>query len=140
MRPQSLLRKSLNHLENRTQVFKHVFDSSYWNSLLRFQSLKMMLSMTKVSTSCSFSPQLPLFFKSQQSILTHHFVIKDKTFPHLIQRAYLEELEKTLTLLCYKDLPTCPVRELLPNSQWFKTAAEVDAAIVTSQTGEKCKC
>ncbi|XP_010492332.1 PREDICTED: glucose-induced degradation protein 8 homolog [Camelina sativa] len=56
-------------------------------------------------------------------------------------RVFLEELEKTLMLLGYEDLSTssCPMtlRELLTNSQRLKTAAEVEAAILISQTGEK---
>ncbi|XP_010476003.1 PREDICTED: glucose-induced degradation protein 8 homolog [Camelina sativa] len=56
-------------------------------------------------------------------------------------RVFLEELEKTLMLLGYEDLTTssCPMtlRELLTNSQRLKTAAEVEAAILISQTGEK---
>ncbi|XP_023645900.1 protein GID8 homolog [Capsella rubella] len=52
-------------------------------------------------------------------------------------RVFLGELEKTLTLLGFEDPTTCPLRELLTSSQWMKTAAEVDAAIITSQTGEK---
>ncbi|CAL9214502.1 unnamed protein product [Arabidopsis halleri] len=55
-------------------------------------------------------------------------------------QAFLEELEKTMAILCCLDLPNIPeaVRELLDNSRWFKTAAEVNAAILTSQTGLKC--
>ncbi|XP_010458491.1 PREDICTED: glucose-induced degradation protein 8 homolog [Camelina sativa] len=56
-------------------------------------------------------------------------------------RVFLEELEKTLMLLGYEDLTTssCPMtlRALLTNSQRLKTAAEVEAAILISQTGEK---
>ncbi|KAG7653870.1 CTLH/CRA C-terminal to LisH motif domain [Arabidopsis suecica] len=54
--------------------------------------------------------------------------------------AFLEEMAKTMDILRCKDLPNIPevVRELLENSRWFKTAAEVNAAILTSQTGLKC--
>ncbi|EFH66107.1 predicted protein [Arabidopsis lyrata subsp. lyrata] len=54
--------------------------------------------------------------------------------------AFLEEMAKTMDILRCKDLPNIPevVGELLANSRWFKTAAEVNAAILTSQTGLKC--
>ncbi|KAL1222867.1 GID8-like protein [Cardamine amara subsp. amara] len=54
--------------------------------------------------------------------------------------AFRGEFKKSLLLLCYKkdkDFSTCPHKELLSNSQLFKTATIVNEAMHTSQTGEK---
>ncbi|GAA0151677.1 scaffold/adaptor protein [Lithospermum erythrorhizon] len=50
---------------------------------------------------------------------------------------FLEELEKTVVLLAFEDATNCPVGELLDMSQRLKTASEVNAAILTSQSHEK---
>ncbi|KAF6163188.1 hypothetical protein GIB67_025052 [Kingdonia uniflora] len=50
---------------------------------------------------------------------------------------FLEELERTVALLAFEDLSNCPVRDLLDISQRLKTASEVNAAILTSQSREK---
>eukprot|EP01018_Ginkgo_biloba_P022283 Gb_01058 [translate_table: standard] len=50
---------------------------------------------------------------------------------------FLEELERTVALLAFEDISTCPVGELLDISQRLKTASEVNAAILTSQSHEK---
>ncbi|MBA0695194.1 hypothetical protein Goari_005426 [Gossypium aridum] len=52
-------------------------------------------------------------------------------------QSFLEELERTVSLLVFKDISNCPVRELLDISQRLKTANEVNAAILTSQSHEK---
>nr|KJB68612.1 hypothetical protein B456_010G254800 [Gossypium raimondii] len=52
-------------------------------------------------------------------------------------QSFLEELERTVSLLVFKDVSNCPVRELLDISQRLKTANEVNAAILTSQSHEK---
>ncbi|KAB2026805.1 hypothetical protein ES319_D06G246700v1 [Gossypium barbadense] len=52
-------------------------------------------------------------------------------------QSFLEELERTISLLVFKDVSNCPVRELLDSSQRLKTANEVNAAILTSQSHEK---
>ncbi|XP_010533884.1 PREDICTED: glucose-induced degradation protein 8 homolog isoform X1 [Tarenaya hassleriana] len=52
-------------------------------------------------------------------------------------QAFLEELERTIALLVFEDASTCPVKELLDVSQRLKTASEVNAAILTSQSHEK---
>ncbi|KAI3835848.1 hypothetical protein MKW92_031265 [Papaver armeniacum] len=49
----------------------------------------------------------------------------------------LEELERTVALLAFEDFSNCPVGELLDISQRLKTASEVNAAILTSQSHEK---
>jgi len=52
----------------------------------------------------------------------------------------LEELERTVALLAFDDASTCPVKEvkeLLDNAQRQKTASELNAAILTSQSHEK---
>lgn len=57
-----------------------------------------------------------------------------------MQEEFLGEFKNSLLLLCYKDykdFSTCPVEELLSNTQRFKTASKVNEAIHTSQTGEK---
>ncbi|CAL5408742.1 unnamed protein product [Camellia sinensis] len=52
-------------------------------------------------------------------------------------QSFLEELEKTVALLAFDDVTNCPVGELLDISQRLKTASEVNAAILTSQSHEK---
>ncbi|GLJ35132.1 hypothetical protein SUGI_0707150 [Cryptomeria japonica] len=51
--------------------------------------------------------------------------------------AFLEELERTVALLAFEDASNCPLSELLDISQRLKTASEVNAAILTSQSREK---
>ncbi|XP_073134483.1 protein GID8 homolog isoform X1 [Henckelia pumila] len=52
-------------------------------------------------------------------------------------RGFLEELERTVALLAFEDVNNCPVGDLLDISQRLKTASEVNAAILTSQSHEK---
>ncbi|XWS18366.1 hypothetical protein CRYUN_Cryun32bG0037300 [Craigia yunnanensis] len=52
-------------------------------------------------------------------------------------QSILEELERTVSLLAFEDVSNCPVGELLDVSQRLKTASEVNAAILTSQSHEK---
>ncbi|OVA20225.1 LisH dimerization motif [Macleaya cordata] len=52
-------------------------------------------------------------------------------------QTFLEELERTVALLAFEDVSNCPVGELLDISQRLKTASEVNAAILTSQSHEK---
>ncbi|XP_052202000.1 protein GID8 homolog isoform X3 [Diospyros lotus] len=52
-------------------------------------------------------------------------------------QSFLEELEKTVALLAFEDASSCPVGELLDISQRLKTASEVNAAILMSQSHEK---
>ncbi|XP_020270194.1 glucose-induced degradation protein 8 homolog isoform X2 [Asparagus officinalis] len=52
-------------------------------------------------------------------------------------QCFLEELERTVALLAFENLKDCPYRELLDVSQRLKTASEVNAAILTSQSHEK---
>lgn len=52
-------------------------------------------------------------------------------------QSFLEELERTVALLAFEDVSNCPVGELLDISQRLKTASEVNAAILTSQSHEK---
>eukprot|EP00262_Sarcandra_glabra_P011711 TRINITY_DN2873_c0_g1_i1.p1 TRINITY_DN2873_c0_g1~~TRINITY_DN2873_c0_g1_i1.p1 ORF type:complete len:239 (-),score=52.43 TRINITY_DN2873_c0_g1_i1:116-832(-) len=52
-------------------------------------------------------------------------------------QSFLEELERTVSLLAFEDVSKCPVGELLDISQRLKTASEVNAAILTSQSHEK---
>lgn len=54
-----------------------------------------------------------------------------------LQHAFLEELERTVALLAFEDTASCPVGELLDISQRQKTASELNAAILTSQSHEK---
>ncbi|KAI5590738.1 hypothetical protein POPTR_004G037600v4 [Populus trichocarpa] len=51
--------------------------------------------------------------------------------------SFLEELERTVALLAFEDVSNCPVGDLLDISQRLKTASEVNAAILTSQSHEK---
>ncbi|KAK9706677.1 hypothetical protein RND81_07G144000 [Saponaria officinalis] len=52
-------------------------------------------------------------------------------------QSFLEELEKTVSLLAFEDASKSPVGDLLDISQRLKTASEVNAAILTSQSHEK---
>ncbi|KAI8567573.1 hypothetical protein RHMOL_Rhmol02G0132500 [Rhododendron molle] len=52
-------------------------------------------------------------------------------------QSFLEELERTVALLAFEDVSNCPVGELLDIAQRLKTASEVNAAILTSQSHEK---
>ncbi|XP_026448327.1 protein GID8 homolog [Papaver somniferum] len=52
-------------------------------------------------------------------------------------QSFLEELEKTVSLLAFENAADCPVGGLLDISQRLKTANEVNAAILTSQNHEK---
>ncbi|XP_021294131.1 glucose-induced degradation protein 8 homolog isoform X2 [Herrania umbratica] len=52
-------------------------------------------------------------------------------------QSFLEELERTVALLAFEDVSNCPVGELMDISQRLKTASEVNAAILTSQSHEK---
>ncbi|XP_034892064.1 protein GID8 homolog isoform X3 [Populus alba] len=52
-------------------------------------------------------------------------------------QSFLEELERTVALLAFEDVSSCPVGGLLDISQRLKTASEVNAAILTSQSREK---
>ncbi|EPS66129.1 hypothetical protein M569_08647, partial [Genlisea aurea] len=52
-------------------------------------------------------------------------------------QSFLEELERTVALLAFEDAANCPVGHLLDMSQRLKTASEVNAAILTSQSHEK---
>lgn len=54
----------------------------------------------------------------------------------MLQPTFLEDLEKTVALLAFEDVSKCPVAELLDESQRVKTASEVNAAILTSQSHE----
>ncbi|XP_031249245.1 protein GID8 homolog isoform X2 [Pistacia vera] len=54
-----------------------------------------------------------------------------------LQQSFLEELERTVALLAFEDVSNCPVGDLLDISQRLKTASEVNAAILTSQSHEK---
>ncbi|XP_021598095.1 protein GID8 homolog isoform X4 [Manihot esculenta] len=53
------------------------------------------------------------------------------------EQSFLEELERTVALLAFEDVTNCPVGELLDISQRLKTASEVNAAILSSQSHEK---
>lgn len=50
---------------------------------------------------------------------------------------FLEDLEKTMSLLAFEDPFTSPVSDLLDHSQRQKTASELNAAILTAQCQEK---
>ncbi|GAM20264.1 hypothetical protein SAMD00019534_034390 [Acytostelium subglobosum LB1] len=50
---------------------------------------------------------------------------------------FLEELERTMTLLVFEDLAKSPLADLVDNSQRQKTASELNAAILVSQSQDK---
>jgi len=50
---------------------------------------------------------------------------------------FLEELERTMALLAFDDTTVSPVGDLLHPSQRQRTASELNAAILTSQSQEK---
>ncbi|GAB4821825.1 hypothetical protein N2152v2_008871 [Parachlorella kessleri] len=51
--------------------------------------------------------------------------------------AFLEELERTVTLLVFEDVKDSPLADLMEPSQRHKTASELNAAILASQSQEK---
>jgi len=52
-------------------------------------------------------------------------------------RVFLEEVERTVALLAFEDPSTSPFGDILDISQRQKTASELNAAILTSQSHEK---
>lgn len=50
---------------------------------------------------------------------------------------FLEELERTMALLAFQDVQNSPVADLLHPNQRQKTASELNAAILISQSREK---
>lgn len=50
---------------------------------------------------------------------------------------FLKELERTMTLLAFKDATKSPMADLLSSAQRQKTASELNAAILSSQCQEK---
>ncbi|GBG68578.1 hypothetical protein CBR_g3123 [Chara braunii] len=52
-------------------------------------------------------------------------------------KQFLEELERTVALLAFEDTSSCPVGDLLDISQRQRTASELNAAILTSQSHER---
>lgn len=50
---------------------------------------------------------------------------------------FLEELERTMALMAFEDTRQSPVSDLLHPAQRQKTASELNAAILTSQSQEK---
>lgn len=70
-------------------------------------------------------------------LLTSHFAVTFGSFLFILQQVFLEEIEKTVALLVFEDIKNCPYGELLDVSQRLKTASEVNAAILTSQSHEK---
>uniref|UniRef100_A0A7N0TJG4 CTLH domain-containing protein n=1 Tax=Kalanchoe fedtschenkoi TaxID=63787 RepID=A0A7N0TJG4_KALFE len=92
------------------------------------------------------NPQL--FFHLQQQRLIE--LIRQKDFVKALEFAqeelaprgeenpnFLDELEKTVSLLAFDDTFNCPVKELMDPAHRNKTASEVNAAILTSQNHEK---
>jgi len=51
--------------------------------------------------------------------------------------AYLEDIERTMALLAFKDLASCPVADLLDVAQRHKTASELNGAILASQSQQR---
>lgn len=51
-------------------------------------------------------------------------------------KEFLEEIEKTMSLLAFSDMNDSPMSQLLDNSQRQKTASEINAAILESQCQE----
>ncbi|OAY26129.1 protein GID8 homolog isoform X3 [Manihot esculenta] len=62
---------------------------------------------------------------------------QEELAPRGEENSFLEELERTVALLAFEDVTNCPVGELLDISQRLKTASEVNAAILSSQSHEK---
>lgn len=44
----------------------------------------------------------------------------------------LKQVEEVISLLVFENLSICPVKDFLGESQWLKTATEVNAAILSS--------
>lgn len=52
-------------------------------------------------------------------------------------KEFLEDIEKTMSLLAFESIENSPMKELLDDGQRQKTASEVNAAILESQSQEK---
>ncbi len=52
-------------------------------------------------------------------------------------KEFLEDIEKTMSLLAFESVENSPLKDLLDDSQRQKTASEVNAAILESQSQEK---
>ncbi|KAF7150425.1 hypothetical protein RHSIM_Rhsim02G0121400 [Rhododendron simsii] len=126
-----------------------------WNStyFMLSAALEFKDVFPRKFTECHFSMQIldtnpQLFFHLQQQRLIE-LIRKGKVEEALEfaqeelaprgeeNQSFLEELERTVALLAFEDVSNCPVGELLDISQRLKTASEVNAAILTSQSHEK---
>ncbi|CAN8245084.1 unnamed protein product [Cochlearia groenlandica] len=125
-------------ITDRMAVKKAVQDGDVVDAIERVNDLNSLILDT--------NPEL--FFHLQQQRLIE-LIREGKTDEALIfaqeelaprgeeNQAFLEELEKTVALLVFEDKSTCPVKELFDISHRLKTASEVNAAILTSQSHEK---
>jgi hypothetical protein len=82
---------------------------------------------------------VPLYYKTVALQLRPCFDVTASEFLGILQQAFLKEIEKTVALLLFEDAENCPYGELLDVSHRLKTANEVNAAILTSQSHEKGK-
>ncbi|KAK8494510.1 hypothetical protein V6N12_034672 [Hibiscus sabdariffa] len=114
----------------------------------RILQTKQMLTPLLSSIISILDTDPRLFFHLQQQrfieLIRHGRMEEALQFAHeelaprgLQNASFLEELERTVSLLVFKDVSNCPVRELLDESQRLKTASEANAAILTSQNHEK---
>lgn len=55
----------------------------------------------------------------------------------MADESFLQEVERTMALLVFVDVNNCEYKELLDMSRRSKTATEVNAAILASQSQEK---
>ena len=56
---------------------------------------------------------------------------------HSTKPEFLIELERTMALLAFDHIQTCPVSDLFEASQRQKTASELNAAILSAQSQDK---
>ncbi|XP_004232831.1 protein GID8 homolog isoform X2 [Solanum lycopersicum] len=134
----SLAEIDLASIEDRMAVNKAVQSGNVEDAIEMVNDLNPEILKT--------NPQL--FFHLQQQRLIE--LIRNEKFEEALEFAqeelaprgeenesFLEDLEKTVALLAFEEVSECPVRELVDVSQRLKTASEVNAAILTSQSHEK---
>ncbi|ONL95753.1 LisH and RanBPM domains containing protein [Zea mays] len=97
-------------------------------NVFNFLDLPLYFILVSGFRSNLFQTQLNLF---KDTLCASFFLLP------ILQQTFLEEIEKTVALLIFKGVKNCPYRELLDVSQRLKTASEVNAAILASQSHGK---
>lgn len=93
----------------------------------------------KENPKALFSLQQQLFIELIRDEKTEEAVTfaQEKLGPMAEQNRFIEEFERTFSLLILRNVANNPVSDLLKMSQRNKTASDVNEAILISQTNEK---